>query len=430
MRRNRWKVMLILGLVVLSIWAIYPLKDKINLGLDLQGGMNLRLEVDITKLPEGVNAIEAVDRALMVIRNRIDQFGVKEPLVQKEGTQWITVQLPGIKDPQRAIDIIGRTALLEFKLVDENGTIDESRNDTGRAPAGDEILYDKEKKPYLVEKEALLTGEALSAASVELGDFGKPHISLEFSPKGARKFASITRRNVGKRLAIILDSKVHSAPVIQDEITGGKAVITGSFTLEEANDLAIVLKAGALPAPVNIIEKRLVGATLGEDSIKKGLTASLVGLALVFIFMIIYYGMAGFIADIALVLNFLILMGAMAGFKATLTLPGIAGIILSVAMAVDANVLIYERIREELREGKSPTAAISAGYKRALSAIVDGNLTTLITGVLLFQFGSGPVKGFGVTLCLGLLISMFTAIVVTRVIFDEVVPTDAKKISI
>lgn len=421
---------MIIGVVALSIWALYPPSEKIHLGLDLLGGMHLILEVDTARLPENVSASEAVDRALLVIRNRIDQFGVREPLVQKQGDSWIVVQLPGIKDPQRAIDIIGRTALLEFKLVDEKGELPSDSGDTSSISSEDEILYGTEGKAYLLKKETLLTGAALSAARVDMDEYGRSHISLEFNKIGAGQFARITRRHVGERLAIILDNKVHSSPVIKQEITGGKAVIEGKFSVEEANDLAIVLKAGALPAPVNIIEKRQIGPSLGEDSIRKGVFASTLGLILIFAFMIFYYKISGLIADFALVLNLVILLGAMAGLGATFTLPGIAGTILSIAMAVDANVLIFERIKEEIKEGKGPWSAIATGYKRAFPAIFDSNLTTLITAVLLFQFGTGPVKGFAVTLTLGILISMFTAIVVTRIIFEESVPRDAQRISI
>lgn len=429
MRRNRWRIILIVGIIALSIWALYPPSEKIHLGLDLLGGMHLILEVDTNRLPEGVSPLEAVDRALMVIRNRIDQFGVREPLIQKQGQKWIVIQLPGIKDPQRAIDIIGRTALLEFKLVDEKGELP-SPGDTSSISHEDEILYGTDGKAYLLKKETLLTGAALSQARVEMDEYGRSRIGLEFNKIGARQFARITRRHVGERLAIILDNKVHSAPVIKQEITGGKAVIEGRFSLEEANDLAIVLKAGALPAPVNIIERRQVGPTLGEDSIRRGFFASILGLTLVVLFIGVYYKIAGLIADFAVLLDIVILLGALAGFGATLTLPGIAGIILTVGMAVDANVLIFERIREEMRGGKGPWSAIGAGYSRAFPAIFDSNLTTLITSLLLFQFGTGPIKGFAVTLSLGILISMFTAIVVTRVIFDESIPRDAQRLSI
>jgi len=430
MRRNQWRIILIVGVVAVSVWAIYPPQEKIHLGLDLLGGMHLILEVDTSKLQEGVTAYEAVDRALMVIRNRIDQFGVVDPLVQRQGDNWIVVQLPGVKDPQRALDIIGKTALLEFKLLDEEGDLDSALKNPEGMPEEDEVLYDREGKAFLIKKETLLTGSALSQARVELEEFGRPSIGFEMNPDGAKKFARITRRNVGKFLAIILDGKIYSAPRISEEISGGKGKITGSFNIETANDLAIVLKAGALPAPVQIIEKRVVGPSLGEDSIRKGLFASALGLLLTMAFVVFYYKLSGLVADFALALNLVILLGAMAGFKATLTLPGIAGMILSVAMAVDANVLIFERIKEEIAAGKSPYPSIAAGYKRAFPAILDSNLTTLIAAALLFQFGTGPVKGFAVTLTLGILISMFTAIIVTRVIFDESVPRDAERLSI
>jgi len=437
MRRKRWKIILIIGIVALSVWALYPPSEKIHLGLDLLGGMHLILEVDTARLPENVSAGEAVDRALLVIRNRIDQFGVREPLIQKQGQSWIAVQLPGIKDPQRAIDIIGRTALLEFKLVDEKGELPSNISDTSGLSSENEVLYGTDGKAYLLKKEVLMTGAALSLARVDMDEYGRPRISLEFNKIGAGQFARITRRHVGERLAIILDNKVHSAPVIKQEITGGKAIIEGKFSVEEANDLAIVLKAGALPVPFKVgpegepfIEKRQVGPSLGEDSIRKGVFAIILGLILVLSFMFFYYRMSGLIADFALLLNIVILLGALAGFGATLTLPGIAGIILTVGMSVDANVLIFERIREEIRGGKGPWSAIAAGYSRAFPAILDSNLTTLITALLLFQFGTGPVKGFAVTLSLGILISMFTAIIVTRVIFDESVPREAQKLSI
>jgi len=430
MRRQRWRIILIIGIVALSLWAVYPPKEKIRLGLDLQGGMNLVLAVDTSKLPAGVTENDAVDQALIIIRNRIDQFGVNEPLVQKQGNNWIAIQLPGIKDPQRAIDIIGKTALLEFKLVDEKGDPEAILKNTSTLGLTKQVLYDKEGKIYVVKREALMTGSGLTKALVEMDEYGSPRVGIEFNSDGAKQFAKITRRYVNERLAVVLDSKVQSAPVIQQEITGGKAVITGKFTLEEASDLANVLKAGALPAPVTIIEQRQIGPSLGEDSIRKGLFALVLGISLVMLFMFLYYKMSGLIADFALLLNFIILIGAMAGFKATFTLPGIAGTILSLAMAVDANVLIYERIREELRGGKNPYSAIAAGYSRAFPAIFDSNLTTLIAALLLFQFGTGPIKGFAVTLTLGIMISMFTAIIVTRTIFDEIIPADAEKISI
>ena len=288
------------------------------------------------------------------------------------------------------------------------------------------------KIPYLLEKKTLLTGDSLEDARVTISDrFGEPYVSLKFDSQGARDFDRITASNVKRRLAIVLDGVVHSAPVIQERISGGNAQITGNFTMEEAHDLAIVLRAGALPAPVSILEQRTVGPSLGQDSIDKGILSIIVGSILVILFMVMYYNMSGIIADIALLLNIILILGALAAFRATLTLPGIAGIVLTIGMAVDANVLIFERIREELRLGKSPRAAIAGGYSKALLTIVDANVTTLIAALVLFQFGTGPVKGFAVTLSIGIVCSMFTAIFVTRIIYDYFVwGRNIKRVSI
>jgi preprotein translocase subunit SecD len=370
----------------------------------------------------------AVDQALETIRNRVDQFGVSEPEIAPQGKDRILVQLPGVKDPQRAIDLIGKTALLEFKLVDEENSLEEALK--GRIPPGSEILYmvekDREtervrKVPILLKKKTLLTGDAIKDAKVSLDRFNEPYISLTFDSQGARIFERITEANVKKRLAIILDNNVYSAPVIQERISGGKAQITGRFTDAEAKDLAIVLRAGSLPAPVKILEQRTVGPSLGMDSIKAGLISIGVGGIAVFLFMAIYYSHSGLIANLTLILNIILLLGTMTGFRATLTLPGIAGIILTIGMAVDANVLIFERIREELRLGKTLRAAIDAGYSRALLTIIDSNVTTLLAAVVLFQFGTGPIKGFAVTLSIGITVSFFTAIFVTRTIFDYLI---------
>ncbi|MEJ2097376.1 MAG: protein translocase subunit SecD, partial [Deltaproteobacteria bacterium] len=275
------------------------------------------------------------------------------------------------------------------------------------------------KTPYLVQKNTLLTGASLTDARVEIdSQYNEPYVSIQFDKKGGRIFSRITEQNVKKRLAIVLDGKVYSAPVIQEKISGGAARITGSFTMEQARDLAIALRAGALPAPVNVIEERTVGPSLGADSIRKGLISMCIGGLLVVIFMVIYYKGSGLIADIALLLNIVIIAGGLAGFQATLTLPGIAGIILTIGMAVDANVLIFERIREEMALGKTPRASVDAGYTRATLTILDANVTTLIAALVLFQFGTGPVKGFAVTLSLGVLASLFTALILTRLIFD------------
>jgi preprotein translocase subunit SecD len=370
----------------------------------------------------------AVDQALEKIRNRIDAFGVSEPSISKQGTQRIVVQLPGLEDPQRAIELIGRTAQLEFKLVHSRPSAPDA------PPPGTERLYSKEKDPqtgqlvqsqaYFVERRTLLTGDMLADARA-LPDqfaFGQYYVLMRLNRRGKRIFARLTQENVGRALAIVLDDAIFSAPVIQEPILGGEARITGSFTPEEARDLAIVLREGALPAPVGVIENRTVGPSLGSDSVTQGVRSVLLGGALVVLFMLVYYRWSGLIADVALGLNLLIIMGILAlpNLGATLTLPGIAGIILTVGMAVDANVLIFERIREELRLGKSVRAAVEAGFQKALMTILDANVTTLIAAVVLFQFGSGPVKGFAVTLAIGIVASMFTALFVSRTIFETV----------
>jgi preprotein translocase subunit SecD len=371
----------------------------------------------------------AVEQSLETIRNRVDQFGISEPEIIPQGTDRIIVQLPGVKDPARAKNLIGRTALLEFKLVDEEHSLEEALK--GNVPEGSVVANEsrmdrasgrRSEIPILLKTRTLMTGEALESAKVQIGDrFGEPHVSLKFNAQGAKDFDRITAENVKKRLAIVLDGVIHSAPVIQERISGGQAQITGSFTMEEASDLAIVLRAGALPAPVNILEERTVGPSLGQDSIDKGTGASIIAGILVLLFMIIYYRLTGIVADVALAMNMLLLLGVMVAFKATLTLPGIAGIALTIGMAVDANVLINERIREELRLGKTPRAAIEAGYTKAFLTIFDSNVTTLVAALFLFGFGTGPVKGFAVTLTIGIVVSMFTAIFVTRIFFDHFV---------
>jgi preprotein translocase subunit SecD len=369
----------------------------------------------------------AVDQSLETIRNRIDQFGVSEPIIQRQGTNDILVQLPGIQDPERAKELIGKTAVLEFKLVrDPNG---DAYSAGGKPlPAGTEVLYEIKKgdlgqrrrgPALLVESQTLMTGDVVTEARVRPGELPNSRVvSMDFNSRGARLFEEITGANVNRQLAIILDDTIYSAPRIQERIGGGKAIITGSFTAEEARDLSIVLRTGALPAPVSIAEERTVGPTLGKDSIRRGVQSFVVGGTLVLIFMIFYYRLAGLLANLALVLNVAFLLATLAALGATLTLPGIAGIVLTLGMAVDANVLINERIREELRLGKTPRAAIEAGYERALPAILDSNITTFLSGLILFQFGSGPIKGFAVTLCIGLVSSVFTAVVVTRLIYD------------
>lgn len=368
----------------------------------------------------------AVDQTLETIRNRVDQFGVSEPIIQRHGQNNILVQLPGIQDPERAKQIIGKTALLEFKLVDDNANVEDAIK--SGPPPGRQVLYGQagrgeslaaEKVGYVLEARSLMTGEYIQDARVRPAEHLQgASVELILNPAGARQFEQITAANVKRRLAIVLDDRVYSAPVIQERIAGGRASITGNFDLKEARDLAIILRAGALPAPVQIVEERTVGPSLGQDSIRQGVTSFVVGGLLVIVFMIAYYKGAGVLAVVAVVLNILYMLATLAGFQAVLTLPGIAGIVLTVGMAVDANVLINERIREELRAGRAVRSAIEAGYKNALPAILDSNITTFLSGVILFQFGTGPIKGFAVTLCIGILTTIITAVYVTRVVYD------------
>jgi len=371
----------------------------------------------------------AVDQGIETIRNRVDQFGVSEPTIVPQGERRILIQLPGVKDPQRAINLIGKTAQLEFHLLDETLSPDQAK--TSGVPSGSEVLYQHQvdpitrnvvgRTPFLVKQAVLMTGDVITDARVQIDQqFNEPYVTMNFDARGKRVFGRVTQENVGKRLAIVLDGVVQSAPVIREAITGGRAQISGSFTMDEARDLSIALRSGSLPAPVTILERRTVGPSLGHDSVRQGLTAMAVGGILVVLFMAVYYKTAGVVADLALVLNIILIMGALAAFRATLTLPGIAGVVLTIGMAVDANVLIFERIREELRLGKTPGSAVDGGYGKAFITILDANVTTFIAAAVLWQYGTGPVKGFAVTLAIGILASLFTAIVGTRVIFDGV----------
>lgn len=367
----------------------------------------------------------AVEQALEIIRNRIDQFGVTEPDITRQGTNQILLQLPGIRDPERAINLIGKTALLEFKLVDDQGNLEEALK--GPVPPGDVILYERvvdpqtgaeRKVPFLLKEKTLMTGDVIKDARVAINQYNEPYVTMEFNDTGSRLFEQITGTNVRKRLAIVLDNNVYSAPVIQERIAGGRAQITGRFGTKEASDLAIVLRSGALPAPVKIIEQRTVGPSLGQDSIHKGMVSIVMSAIVVAIFMVIYYQYSGLIADSALILNVILTLAILALFRATLTLPGIAGLVLTIGMAVDSNILINERIKEELRLGKTVRLAIDQGYHRAFTAIFDSHVAALISGVILYYFGAGPVRGFAVTLCIGLLANLFTAVFVTRLIYD------------
>ncbi|MCD6166369.1 protein translocase subunit SecD [bacterium] len=523
-----------------------------NLRLSRYFGSPAQKEDSIIKMLRK-EAKDAIDRSLHILRNRVDQFGVSEPNIQKQGSHRIVIELPGIKDIDRAKALIGKTALLEFKLLKEQdittevlrrineelkrirkgkkgteqevkqktekqktpsseekkiiraedlfGTsldtaqIDTSAQDTTGLMVDQEIFEENpffallrdmrsyggeiavpEKNVYavnkilnmpeiqkvippdaqflwsgkpvkigdfsyyelfFVKKEPELTGKYLTDADVQIGggsslaSAGKPVVTMKMNSEGAKIFARVTGANVGRRLAIVLDNKVYSAPRINTKIPHGNAIIEGMADMKEAKDLAIVLRAGALPAPVKIIEERTVGPSLGADSIRKGTKSAIIGLILVIVFMMIYYRLSGLIADIALVMNLIIILAVLAGFHFTLTLPGVAGIILTIGMAVDANVLIFERIREELRTGKTIRASIDAGYSRAFTTILDANITTLITAIVLYQFGTGPIRGFALTLSIGILSSMFTALVVTRLIFDYITEKFAlRKLSI
>ena len=385
-----------------------------------------RLMYTLDFIPEYKENIRdmTLDQAVKTIRNRIDQFGVAEPDIRRQQEDRIQVQLPGLDDPQRAIAIIGQTAHLEFKLVDEEADID--RAVQGIVPPGSRLYYQETtlpdgttiSEPIVLRAETVMTGEYITNAHTAFDQYGQPYVSISFDARGSRIFERITGEHIRERLAIVLDGNVYSTPVIQERISGGRASITGRFTVDEAHDLAVVLRAGSLPAPVFVMEERTIGPSLGQESIEKGVRAALIGGALVVIFMIFYFGFAGVVANTVLAFNVILILAGLAGFGATLTLPGIAGIILTIGIAVDANVLIFERIREELRRGLSPRAAVEEGYNRATLTILDANVTTIIAAVILYQFGTGPIRGFAVTLTLGVLASMFTAIFVSRVFFD------------
>ena len=513
MTREYWRLLIICATIVLALFYLYPTyqfyythlenldqrervkQQAINLGLDLQGGIHLVLEVDQTNLSEDEKT-DVVARALEIIRNRIDQFGVSEPIIHREGDWRIVVELPGVQDIERAKGLIGKTARLEFKILksdaDRAGIIEkidqhlaaQAPVDTAKAedpllgqpaeeipslsrymlssrgdfvvpedniltvrellnrpdvqkllPPDAQFLWNSKDEEmgdgqryralYYLKRRVEMTGEILSDASVTTGqsfeNAGQPIVNFTTTSQGVRLFGRVTGANVGERMAIILDDQVYSAPTIRSKINQGSGIIEGTGTVDEAKDLAIVLRAGALPADVNIVEDRTVGPSLGRDSIEQGKNAALIGLVIVIIFMVIYYGFSGLVADLALVLNLVFVMAILAAFQGTLTLPGIAGIILTIGMAVDANVLILERIREELRAEKTLRVAIENGYARAVQTIVDANVTTIITAIVLYQYGTGPIKGFALTLMIGIISSMFTAIFVTRTVYDTIV---------
>jgi preprotein translocase subunit SecD len=503
-----WKILLTLAIIVGSLLIFYF--KKINRGLDLKGGIHLRLQVitedavvmetdqEILRLQElfkknnityasitrnipgeftiqGTNPDQeakikdqldqylrdwdyafagtstsvslkpavrqylkeqAVEQSVETIRNRVDSFGVAEPIIQRQGKEWIIVELPGVDNPERVQNIIKTTAKLEWKLVKAGPAPDEAtllQGFGGKVPDDMELLKGDPKRRaegfFLVSKVAAITGNDLRMVRRSVDEWNNPAVAFQLKSDGARRFEQVTGENVGKQLAIVLDARIQSFPTINTRISDS-GIIQGNFTVEEAEDLVIILKAGALPAGMKTLENRTIGPSLGADSVRAGLLAGLIAVLSVMIFMIVYYKFSGVNAVVALIFNVIILFGALAYFRATLTLPGIAGIILGIGMAVDANVLVFERIREEYALGKSITNSISLGFSRAFSAIFDSNLTTVISAIFLFQFGTGPIKGYAVTLIISLVANMFTAVFVSHLIFDLTVTKKAKKLSI
>jgi len=441
-------------------------EDELDISIDAKDGSFPRIILKLSE--EKIDYIDsnAVNQSLEIIRNRIDQFGVAEPVIIRQGDDEIVIQLPGVKDPERALKLLGDTAQLEFKLVAETEGINidqliaqatEQGQWSGKwaeraevealnrllansLPDNTSIYFEKlidkqtgieQSRPILLENKVLMTGDMVKNAQVRIGgNFNEPYVSIDMTSRGGKTFATLTENHVGRRMAIVLDGVVKSAPVIREKILGGSAQISGSFTHEEASDLAIVLRVGALPAPVDVIQNMTVGSSLGQDSINKGLTSGIFGALMVLGFMIIYYRLSGVIANFALALNILFLFSGLAILNATLTLPGIAGIVLSIGMAVDANVLIFERMREEYGIGKSVRSSVDGGFGKALWTIVDSQVTTLITAMALFLFGTGPIKGFAVTLSLGIIFNLFTALFCSRMIFDALTARQAiKKLS-
>ncbi|WP_018247746.1 protein translocase subunit SecD [Orenia marismortui] len=388
-QKRMFSFIMVLALLALAAYFLYPLDESIELGLDLRGGTHVVLEAKDTETAQ-VND-DAMNRVMNVIKRRVNELGLTEPLVQRQGARRIIVELPGIDDPNQAIQTIGQTAQLIFK------------NEAG---------------------EVLMTGEYLVDAQAGFeSQFNQPIVSIEFNREGAKKFAEITRNNQGKRVGIYLDEDLLTNPRVNETITGGKAQITGYESIEDAQENALLLRAGALPIPVDVIENRTVGPTLGKISIDRSIKAGIIGLSLIIVFMALVYWMSGLVAAVALGFYSVIVLGVLAGLNATLTLPGIAGLILSIGMAVDANVIIFERIKYEYRQGKTVKAAVNAGFKRAFTTILDSNITTLITAAILGYFGTGTVRGFAITLSVGILVSMFTAIVVTRMLINLLLNT-------
>jgi preprotein translocase subunit SecD len=389
---------------------------KIDSALTVDIGSDGAGKMEFSSVATEQRRQQAVDQSIEIIRRRLDETGTKEPTIQRQGADRILVELPGVGDPEHVKQLLGKTAKLTFQLVDQSMSPDEAKR--GRMPLGDEVLPAQTDRPgqpeqYLVKRRVMVGGDTLVDAQATFQN-NEPVVSFRFDTAGARRFGDATRDNVGKPFAIVLDNKVISAPVIKEPILGGSGIISGNFTVQSASDLALLLRAGALPAPITILEERSVGPDLGADSIHDGAVSCIVGVILVVVFMFLFYGLFGLFADIALFFNLCLMLGSLSLLGATLTLPGIAGIALTLGMAVDANVLIYERIREEIRSGRTMLSSLEAGFTRAFGTILDSHVTTLVAGILLYWLGSGPIKGFAVTLSIGVLTSLFSAILVTR----------------
>lgn len=357
--------------------------------------------------------LKVVDQSIEIVRRRIDELGTKEPVIQRQGTDRIVVQLPGLQNPEYVKTLLGKTAKLSFHMVDSRSTAADARR--GKLGSSSRLIKGEGGETYVISRKPVVGGENLVDAQAAFQE-GQPVVSFKFNTIGGKKFGEATKNNIGERLAIVLDNEVISAPVVQSAITGGSGIISGNFTLESANDLALLLRSGALPAPLEVLEERTVGAGLGSDSICEGITASIIGLIAVIVFMVLAYGLFGIFTTVTVLMNLFLMLGALSFMGATLTLPGIAGIILTIGMAVDANVLIFERMREEVKNGRSTKDAAEAGFTEAWGTIVDSNLTTLVAAFVLFYFGTGPVRGFAVTLAIGIATSMFTSVTVTRLI--------------
>ena len=448
LRRDRWRLLLVVAVAAAAALVVFPIQGRVRLGLDLKGGAHIVLQAVGT--PENPITEDSIQRLLAVLRNRIDQYGVTEPVIQRQGMDRVAVDLPGVADPEAALDLIGRTALLEFRKVegvspevppgperknyDSDASFEQAKTRWTAAKAevdrvaeemkaqvagkpGYQVARDEEGRVYLLGA-LYVAGKDLKDARTGYDQFSRPVVSLKFNKEGARLFDEATAANVGKQIAIVLDGLVVSSPVVQERISGGEAQISGRFSESEAQRLAIMLRAGALPVKVEVLENRSVGPTLGADSIREGIKSGLIGAGLVVVFMLLYYGVLGIAADLALGVSLLLVMAFMILLQSTLTLPGIGGIILTIGMAVDGNILIYERMREEYRSGKTLMAALDSGFRKALVVILDSNITTLIAAAVLFYFGTGPIRGFAVTLSIGVVSAVFCNVVVTRAILQ------------